>query len=126
MDLKSHIKPELWNAICKTYEAENYSPAILDAMHYLSEILREKSGEDGDGARLVASVLGGDSPKLRLNNLQTETEKNIQRGILQILTGMYMAIRNPRSHEQANGDTVETANAIIYFINYLLKQIDNS
>jgi uncharacterized protein (TIGR02391 family) len=125
MNLKSLIRRELWLAISNTYEAENYSHAVLDAMHYLSEVIREKSGVDGDGHGLVGAAFGGQSPILRVNKLQTETERNIQKGLEQILRGMYQGIRNPRSHEQVE-DTKNTADSIIYFVNYLLSIIDQS
>ena len=125
MNIQTHIRTNLWLAIQSTYEAGNYSHAILDAMHYLSNILREKTGVDGDGATLVGQALGGDSPRLRINKFQTETERNEQRGIESILRGLYQAIRNPRSHEQIE-DKQETADAIIYFINYLLSIIEKS
>lgn len=125
MNLQTLIKPQLWLAISSTYEAANYSHAILDAMHCLSEVLREKSALDGDGHTLVGAALGGQSPVLRVNELQTETERNIQKGLEQILRGMYQGIRNPRSHEQIE-DTKDTADAIIHFINYLLGILDES
>jgi len=125
MNIKSLIRPELWLAISNTYEAENYSPAIVDAMHYLSEVIREKSGLDGDGHAIVGAAFGGQNPVLRVNKLQTETERNVQKGVEQILRGMYQGIRNPRSHEQIN-DTKSTADAIIYFINYLLGVISQA
>ena len=74
---------------------------------------------------LVGQALSGDSPRLRLNKLQTESEKDIQKGIEHILRGMYWSVRNPRSHEQAE-DTKDTADAIIYFINYVLSILDHS
>lgn len=125
MNLQTYIQENLWLAIENTYQAGNYNHAILDAMHYLSDILREKSGVDGDGASLVSQALGGDSPRLRINRFQTETEHNQQKGTESILRGMYLAIRNPRSHEQIQ-DTQETADAIIYFLNYLLSLIEQS
>lgn len=81
MNLKTHIHPQLWLAISNTYEAENYSHSILDAIHYLSDMLREKSGQDGDGQSLVGKALGGKSPILRINKLQTESERNVQKGL---------------------------------------------
>lgn len=125
MNLQTLIKPQLWLAVSNTYEAENYNHAILDAMHYLSDTIREKSGLDGDGYALVGAALSGQSPILRVNRFQTETERNIQKGLEQILRGMYLGIRNPRSHEQIE-DNKSTADAIIYFINYLLSIIDQS
>lgn len=125
MNLQTHIRPDLWLAIANIYQVKGYSNAILDAMHFLSDVLREKTGVDGDGATLVGQALGGDSPRLRINKLQTETERNIQKGLEQILRGLYLAIRNPRSHEQID-DTEDTADSIIYFINYILSILDKS
>jgi len=125
MNLNTHIKQELWLAVSSTYDSENYSHAILDAMHYLSNLLREKSGTDGDGSQLVGKILGGDSPILRVNKFQTISEKDIQRGLEHILRGLYIGIRNPRSHEQLE-DSKETADAVIYFINFLIGILDKS
>jgi hypothetical protein len=60
-----------------------------------------------------------------VNALQSETEKNIQRGTEQLLRGIYLSIRNPRSHEQFK-DTQKDADAIIYFLDYLLRILNAS
>ena len=119
MNLQPAIPAPLWAAISGAYEAKNYSHAILEATYYLSNVLRERAGVDGDGAALVGQALGGDLPKLRLNAFQTESEKNIQKGFEQILRGVYIGIRNPRSHEQTTDDK-ETADAIIHFLGYVV------
>lgn len=128
MNLKTHIRKPLWLAISNSYEANNYTHSIEDAMHYLSDVLREKSGVDGDGHKLVGQALGGISPILRINLLQTESERDVQRGMEQLLRGLYLAIRNPRSHELADKieDTRDTADAIIFFINHMLEILDES
>ena len=104
MNLRTQIRPELWQSVASTYSAENYSHAVLDAMHHLSDVLRDKSGLDGDGTTLVGQALGGSSPRIMITRMQTETEKNVQSGIQQILRGLYQGVRNPRSHEQAEDD----------------------
>lgn len=125
MVLRTHIREQLWQAISSNYEAEHYSNAIVDAMHCLSEVLREKSGLDGDGQSLVGRALGGRSPLLQVNKLQTETERNVQDGLVKILLGLYAAVRNPRHHSQTEDDKA-TADAIIYFIDYILQILDDS
>lgn len=125
MDLKINIEQELWDIIKKSYENESYSSSILDAMHFLTDTIRNKTGLEGDGVSLVGQAFGGNNPKIKLNKLQTESEKNIQKGTQEILRGLYTAIRNPRSHDKYV-DTKEDADAIIYFISYLLKIIDKS
>lgn len=125
MDLRNYIKPELWDAISDSYEAENFKHAILDAIHVISDLLREKSGVDGDGVALVGKALGGDPPLLRLNKLQTQSEKDEQKGMAELLRGIYQAIRNPRSHEQIK-DSKQTADTIILFVNYMLDVLGSS
>src|SRR5512138_3720479 len=99
MDLSKEIAADLWAAVSASYQDGHYSHAIVDAMHHLSNAIREKSGLDGDGAALVGQALGSETPKLRVNAMKTENERNVQRGLEQILRGLYMAVRNPRSHD---------------------------
>lgn len=125
MNIQTHISDDLWASIASAYESGHYTHAILEAVHHLSNVLRDKSGADGDGVALVGQALGGDAPKLRVNALQSETDRNIQKGIEQLLRGIYLAIRNPRSHDQFR-DTQEDADAVIHFLNYVLHILNAS
>jgi uncharacterized protein (TIGR02391 family) len=125
MDLKTSLAEPLWAAIESTYESRNYMGAIIDAMYYLGDIIREKTGLQSDGVALVGQAFGGKSPKLRVNQLQTETDLSVQKGTENLLLGLYQSIRNPRSHGKLN-DTKEDADAIILFINYSLNIIGAS
>jgi len=119
MDIRTELVESLWTAIQTTYESRNYTGAILDALYYLSNIIREKTGLQSDGLPLIGQAFGGNSPKLRVNPLQTESDMNVQKGTESLLRGLFQSIRNPRSHEKYT-DTKETADAIIIFANYLL------
>jgi uncharacterized protein (TIGR02391 family) len=125
MNLETNIREGLWAAIQTNYGIRNYTGAILDAMHFLSNLLREKTGVEDDGVSLVGQALGGTSPKLKINKLQSESDKNIQKGVEQLLRGLYQAIRNPRSHEKYQDD-IQDANSIILFIDFLVRIIDRS
>jgi uncharacterized protein (TIGR02391 family) len=125
MNLQTHISSEFWVTIASPYDSGNYSHAILEAMHHLTTVLRERSGADGDGVALVGQALGGETPKLLVNAFQSETERNIQRGVEQVLRGLYLSIRNPRSHEQMT-DTQNDADAIIHFLDYILRILNSS
>src|SRR5215510_3045405 len=115
MNLETSIRGDLWNAIRSSYESRNFSSAVLDAIHYLGDLIRERTALETDGATLIGQAFGGESPKLQVTKLRTESERNVQRGIEQILRGIYQGIRNPRSHEK-HSDIEADAVAIIVFI----------
>lgn len=125
MTVRNEIDIELWEAVQKNYESDNYTGAILDAVFKLTDTIRNKTGLEGDGASLIGQAFGGDDPRIKLNKLQTDSEKDIQRGIQEILRGIYTGIRNPRSHDAMIDDKL-SADAIIIFVNYILKLIDQS
>jgi uncharacterized protein (TIGR02391 family) len=128
MNLETLITPELWNAIQNSYEAENYTHAIKDAMSFVTDVLRDKSGLDGDGVKLVGAALGagtGQTPKVTINRYQTETERDEQIGLREVLSGMYRLVRNTRAHERTD-DTRETADTIVLFVDYLLGYLGKS
>lgn len=125
MNLETKLDSRVWEAVRNSFEENNFTGAILDAIYFLSELIREKTGLEADGTALIGQAFGGKSPKIKINRLQSESDWNIQNGTEQILRGIYMAIRNPRSHEKYT-DSEEDARAIIFFLNYLVKIVDKS
>jgi uncharacterized protein (TIGR02391 family) len=125
MNLETEIAQDLWRAVRRSYESQAWSNAILDSIHYLSDALRTRTGLQSDGTALAGQALGGKTPKLRLNRLETDSEKNIQAGVEQLLRGLYQAIRNPRSHERL-ADTQADADALIVFVDYLLRLLGHA
>ncbi|MDX6385006.1 MAG: hypothetical protein QOK48_2579, partial [Blastocatellia bacterium] len=125
MNLETTLQPRLWEVVRGSIESRNFSTAILDAIHFLSEVIRERSGLEGDGVALIGAAFGGNSPKLKVNRLQTESDQNVQRGTESLLRGVFQAIRNPRSHGTYNDDEKDAV-AILVFLDYLLRIVDQS
>lgn len=125
MNLETNLPSGLWDSVRANLEKRSFAEAVLDAFYFLSDLLREKSGAVGDGATLVGQALGGANPKIRINKLESESEKSIQRGLEMTLRGLYQAIRNPRSHEKVK-DSEDDAKILILFIGYLTRQIDQA
>jgi len=124
MDVKKDISSTLQTAIKVHYEAGLYGNAVLDAMKVLTETIRAKSKLDGDGANLVGQAFGGNAPLIKISPMQKVSEIDEQRGFEQIIRGLYIGIRNPRTHDDYT-DTEEECNAIILFINYLVNRINS-
>lgn len=125
MNLETRLPTPLWEAVRANYEKRNFTGAILDAFYFLSELLRDKSGTEGDGASLIGQALGGAVPKIKLNRLQTDSEWNVQRGMELLLRGLYQSVRNPRSHDKV-ADSEDDARTLILFVGYVVKQIDQA
>ncbi|MCH7754784.1 TIGR02391 family protein [candidate division KSB1 bacterium] len=119
------ISDKLWESISKNYESEDYSGAILDAIFLLSETIRERTDVELDGVSLIGKVFGGSNPVLKVNDFRTESDKNVQKGVENILRGLFQAIRNPRAHEKIE-DEKKTCDVLITFIDYLLGLIESS
>lgn len=122
MNLETHISPALWTAVRSTYESRNFTGAILDAIYVVTEVLREKADSHADGVALVSQALSGANPVVKVAPLRTESDRNEQRGLEQMLRGIYQGIRNPRSHGK-RADSEEDANAIILFLDYILRRL---
>ncbi len=78
---------------------DNYFHAVFEASKGLAQRIREMSGVEGDGAKLVDQVFSVDRPVLAFNTLQTETERSEHKGIAALLKGCFAAVRNPLAHE---------------------------
>lgn len=122
MNLQTEISPKLWHAVRSRWDNRDFSGAILDAIYFLSDLIREKSDLEGDGVSLVGQAFGGNNPKIKVTRLHTESDRNIQSGVEALLRGIYQAVRNPRSHEKVK-DSEDDAAAIIVFIDYLIRVI---
>ena len=77
---------------------ENYFHAVLEAVKGIAERLRQLSGLGTDGAELINTALSTKNRIVALNSLTSETEINEQKGIANLLIGIFGAIRNPTAH----------------------------
>jgi len=125
MDIANLLKEDLWDTIKSSYQSEDYTTAILNSISYLRDTIREKSDSELDGVDLINKAFSGNDPKIKVNKLQTKNDINVQKGLRELLSGVYTHIRNPRSHDKYV-DTKEDAISIILFLNYLLGIIDKS
>jgi uncharacterized protein (TIGR02391 family) len=78
--------------------ADDCFNAVFEAVKGLAQRIREMSYIDSDGARLVDAAFGGQEPVIVFNALQTETDYNEQRGLANIMKGLFGAVRNPQAH----------------------------
>ena len=78
---------------------EDYFDAVFEACKGLMQRIREMSGVDADGTRLVQQVFRGKQPIFAFNTLRTELEQGDQKGFATLLEGCIGAVRNRLAHE---------------------------
>lgn len=79
----------------------NYFHAVLEATKSVADKVRARSGRQGDGAKLIDEVFGSGSagmPFLAFNSLRSDSEKNEQSGLMNLMKGMFSAFRNVTAH----------------------------
>ncbi len=119
------ISEELSTAIASSWENGNYTSAISQAVIYLSDLIRDRADCDGDGMALVKRAFGGDSPKIRINRYESETDRSEHEGFMALVRGLYLAIRNPRVHDPSVDDK-QTAIQMLGFIDWICGRVRSS
>lgn len=115
-----YCKPELLQ--------HNYFHAVLEASKGILERVRDMSGVELDGTKLIEYVFSSKNPKIAINKLQNETEQNEHGGLRSLLLGIVMLIRNPMSHEPKIKWAIEEIDAldVLSMISFVHRQLDKA
>jgi len=122
MELKGLISDEVLQAVQKSYDSESYTNSIKDGIQFLLDYIREQTGLITDGDALITAAFSVEKPLIKMNKLQTQSEKDLQVGTMMLFQGLYKAIRNPRIHGSVH-DNEKTAYLLIAFLDYLYSSI---
>ena len=94
------LHPRIRKASESLFKTGHYAQAIFEAFKCLEVLVKEKSGvNDLDGQTLMASVFNEAQPVIKLNKLQSTSDKDEQIGFKFIFMGAMTGIRNPKAHE---------------------------
>jgi uncharacterized protein (TIGR02391 family) len=88
---------------------ENYFHAVFEAAKSVAEKLRQKTGLGSDGSLLVEEALSlgkAGCPRLAFNSLTTESERNEQSGLANIIKGLFGAFRHREAPQTEAGSIV--------------------
>lgn len=100
---------------------KNAFHAMLEAAKSVFDKLRDRTGLTGDGATLgdAALALGrSGSPRLAINDLATQTERDEQTGLASVIKGLAAMYRNPVAHDPRLRRTI-TDDELLEFLTML-------
>ncbi|TIN67697.1 MAG: TIGR02391 family protein [Mesorhizobium sp.] len=88
-------------------------------------MVRLRSGLEFDGTTLMERAFNPSNPVLKFNALQDQSDKDEQKGFMQLFSGAVSGLRNPRAHGFINDDA-ERALEFIAFVSLLAKLLDEA
>lgn len=120
------LHPSVIEASLEHYRTKKFRNAVFDGVLSVFDLIRKRSGLDLDGTKLIEKTFSLDAPYLIVSDLDTESGKNEQKGFLQILSGVYVGIRNPKAHTLNHDlDSFKSAQYLIMW-SLLARRIDEA
>ena len=94
----------------------------------LAHALDGATGLTSDGADLVDEALRITTPRLAINSLRTDTEQSEQRGLINLLKGMFGTFRNVSGHAPKITWPIEEEDALdlLSIVSYLHRRLDSA
>jgi len=121
-----NLHPVIADAASALYADGHYKNAVLDSVIALNNLVRSKSFiTDRDGAALMEFVFSPRNPILQFNPLETDSDREEQKGYMNLFCGAVSGLRNPRAHGLVIDDA-ERALEFIAFVSLLAKLVEGT
>lgn len=122
-----NIHPGFPPIIRRLFDDGYYAQAVFEAYKYLETRVKQLAKKRrGNGYKLMMEVFDPKSPRIRLTNLATDSDIDIQDGYRFIFAGSIRAIRNPRGHDLEISDSVDECLDYLSLASLLLRKLDES
>lgn len=115
--------PKVVEASRKLFKDGHYRDAIYRAFVEVNNFVKRRAKSQLDGRKLMSTVFSPDNPIIKLNPLETQTDKNEQEGFMYLFMGAMQGIRNPKAHENIIQNNPYIALNLIGFASLLIQTI---
>lgn len=109
----------------KLFDDSHYAESTFEAFKFFDKKISEFSGIKESGQKLMMAALAENGP-LKLNELQTDSEKDEQSGYRFMFAGAVSAVRNPRGHEFSLFDSAETCLDHLSLVSLLMRRLEEA
>lgn len=101
-DIWTLLHPTVAQLAKPRMEGGHYADAVECVLKELNTVVKlihkTATGEELDGSALMQRALSLSNPTIVLDDLNTDSGRNVQVGYMQILAGAMTGIRNPKAH----------------------------
>lgn len=119
-----NIHPDISTVSIKLFDDGHYSQATFEAFKFLDLVVKNLSGVNESGFKLMMSAFAEANPKVKLTALGSQSEIDEQIGYKHIYAGAMSAIRNPRGHD-INIDPIDRCLDHLSIASVLLRRLEN-
>ncbi|MDO8926800.1 MAG: TIGR02391 family protein [Sideroxyarcus sp.] len=120
------LHPTIHKHSFQHYLNGHYREAVLNSIVAVFDLIRERTGLDLDGANLSTEAFSLDRARLILSEIKSESGKNDQKGFMQIFSGAYLGIRNPKAHSLAHDLDKTKAAQYLVFASLLARRVQEA
>ena len=117
------LHPLVREAAIWHYHAGDFRNAVLDAVIAVFDKIRERTGIDQDGDRLINQAMSLHEPVLVLSELETESGRSDQIGFMGIYKGFYRGVRNPKAHSLVHDLNANKAGQYLVLASLLMRRV---
>lgn len=118
---------EIRNASRKLLADGHAARAVEEAFKCLNNAVKQKSRlRAKDGADLMRDAFSANSPVLKLNDGRSQSQRDEQRGYMDLFAGVMTGIRNPRAHDHKLDDQPDVALELIILANHLMRRVEGA
>ena len=121
-----NIHPEIQQVSKDLFDNKHFTQATFEAFKCIEKKVQETSTLSSPGWDLMMKAFNKKSPKIKLNNLASVSDKDEQEGYKFIFGGTMQGIRNPRAHGSDISDAPDQCLDYLSLASLLLKRIDRS
>jgi len=120
------LHPKITIHALQQYKNGHLREAVLNSIIAVFDLIRNKTGLTDDGDRLIGKAFSLRDPYLILNEIDTESGQNDQKGFMQIYKGSFQGIRNPKAHSLPHDLTQLKAAQYLVFASLLARRVDEA
>jgi uncharacterized protein (TIGR02391 family) len=119
-----NIHPDISTVSLTLFDNGHYAQATFEAFKFLDTQVRDISGINESGSKLMMAAFSDSSPKIKLTELSTTSDNDEQSGFRFIFAGSMTAIRNPRGHD-VRSDPIDLCLDYLSVASVLLRRLAN-
>ena len=121
------VHPRICALARPRFDAGFFGDAVESSFKEVNDVVKrlhlQETDNEADGSGLMTSAFSPGNPSIRLNELVSESDRNIQQGYMQIFAGAMTGIRNPKAHANLNPDSRKALH-LISLASLLMNKID--